>query len=131
MSPTLKLRACPLSEVKSYSATAYWSVWGGSTISTQPASFSSPEAGARSATQLNRSFHSKSTVRLLYSYLHVNWALNVEVEDFMTVNDEVLDEIIDEVGVLDQIFVVRDGAEGGTETDGQVERIHLSLVTEY
>ena len=49
----------------------------------------------------------------------------------MTINDEVLDEIIDEVCVLDQIFVVRDGAEGGTETDGQVERIHLSLVTEY
>ena len=54
----------------------------------------------------------------------------MEVEDFMTVNDEVLDEIIDEVGVLDQIFVVRDGTQGGTEADGQVEGIHLSLLTE-
>ena len=49
----------------------------------------------------------------------------------MTINDEVLDEIVDEVCVLNQIFVVRDGTEGGTETDGQVERIHLSLLTEY
>ena len=65
------------------------------------------------------------------SYSHVDWPLNREVEDFVAINDEGLDEIIDEVCVLDQIFVIRDGAEGGTETDGQVERIHLSLVTEY
>ena len=61
----------------------------------------------------------------------VHWTLDREVEDFVAINDEVLDEIIDEVCVLDQIFVVRDGAEGGTETDGQVEGIHLGLLTEY
>ena len=49
----------------------------------------------------------------------------------MAINDEVLDEIIDEVCVLDEVFVVRDGTEGGPETDGQVEGIHLSLLTEY
>ena len=46
----------------------------------------------------------------------------------MAKHDEVLDEIIDEVCVLDQIFVVRDGTQRGTETDGQVEGIHLSLL---
>ena len=65
------------------------------------------------------------------SYSHVNGAVNRKVEDFVTINDEVLDEIIDEVCVLDQIFVVRDGTEGRTETDGQVEGIHLGLLTEY
>ena len=65
------------------------------------------------------------------SYSHVDWPLNREVEDFLAINDEVLDEIIDEVCVLDQIFAVRDRTEGRTETDGQVEGIHLSLLTEY
>ena len=49
----------------------------------------------------------------------------------MAINDEVLDEIIDEVCVLDQIFVVRDRTQRRTKTDGQVEGIHLGLLTEY
>ena len=43
-------------------------------------------------------------------------------------NDEVHDEIVDEVCVLDEVFITRDGTKCWTKTYGQVEGIHLGLI---
>ena len=61
--------------------------------------------------------------------LRINRTIHGEVENVRRINDKVLDEIVDEVGVLDKIFAARDGTERRAEAYGQVVRVHLSLVT--
>jgi len=58
----------------------------------------------------------------------VHWTVNWEIEYFWTMNDEVHDEIVDEVCVLDEVFITRDGTKCWTKTYGQVEGIHLGLI---
>ena len=62
--------------------------------------------------------------------LLVNGSVYLKVEDVMTEDDEVLDEVIDQGGVQHQVPARGDGAQGGAETDRQVVTVHLGLLTE-
>ena len=62
--------------------------------------------------------------------LLVNGSVYLKVEDVMTEDDEVLDEVIDQGGVQHQVPARGDGAQGGAETDRQVVTVHLRLLTE-
>ena len=60
----------------------------------------------------------------------INGSVYLKVEDVMTEDDEVLDEVIDQGGVQHQVPARGDGAQGGAETDRQVVTVHLRLLTE-
>ena len=59
----------------------------------------------------------------------IHRSVNLKVKDVMTEDDEVLDEVIDQVGVQHQVLTRRDGAQGGAKTDRQVVTVHLGLLT--
>ena len=59
----------------------------------------------------------------------IHRSVNLKVEDVMTEDDEVLDEVIDQVGVQHQVLARGDGAQGGAKTDRQVVTVHLGLLT--
>ena len=60
----------------------------------------------------------------------IHRSVNLKVEDVMTEDDEVLDEVIDQVGVQHQVLARGDGTQGGAETDSKVVTVHLVLLTE-
>lgn len=59
----------------------------------------------------------------------VHRSVYLKVEDVMTEDDEVLDEVIDQGGVEHQVPARGDGTQGGAETDRQIVTIHLGLLT--
>ena len=59
----------------------------------------------------------------------IHRSINLKVENVMTEDDEVLDEVIDQVGVQHQVLARGDGTQGGAETDCQVVTVHLGLLT--
>ena len=59
----------------------------------------------------------------------IHRSINLKVENVMTEDDEVLDEVIDQVGVQHQVLARGDGAQGGAKTDRQVVTVHLGLLT--
>ena len=59
----------------------------------------------------------------------IHRSVNLKVEDVMTEDDEVLDEVIDQVGVQHQVLARGNGAQSGAKTDRQVVTVHLGLLT--
>ena len=59
----------------------------------------------------------------------IHRSVNLKVEDVMTEDDEVLDEVIDQVGVQHQVLARGDGTQGGAKTYCKVVTVHLGLLT--
>ena len=61
--------------------------------------------------------------------LPVFWAIQMIIEDVLTVDDHVHDEVIDQVSEVDQVLTRRNWTQSWTKTNSQVICIHLGVLT--
>ena len=59
----------------------------------------------------------------------IHRSVYLKIENVMTEDDEVLDEVIDQGGVQHQVAARGDGTQRGPETDGEVVTVHLGVIT--